>query len=109
MLFAQVGDPFAPGRNRVRRDTLWHQDDAVPGQTEPLYDSAVVSILGDRHAYELELAATIHFVHKLRDAPSRTELIQDVTNLKPRFESSQVDELYRELLEQGLLVSSSGS
>ena len=64
---------------------------------------SVIKTFGSRPAYELELAATIHFVRKLLpDAPT-DEVIDKVKSLKPRFDEGYILGRHSELECLGLL------
>ena len=57
----------------------------------------VVGAFGKRAVSELELAATIHYMIKLRPELSTAELIESVRALKPKFNEDYVHKVYSEL------------
>lgn len=70
----------------------------------------VANKFGTKGTPELELAATVHLVYTLlsrdwvgKDA-SRSDVVETVIGLKPRFNSSQIEEAYDELIKEGLLA-----
>ncbi len=72
---------------------------------QPFNDSidGVVNHFGQRAIPELELAATIHYVKKLRpDAPT-SQLLRMVGQLKPKFDQQYVSHVSSELERLGIL------
>ena len=63
----------------------------------------VIENLGSRPAYELELAATIHFVKNLLPASSTDEVVSKVEALKPKFSDDRIRDLQSELRDLGLI------
>ena len=66
---------------------------------EPFSESIddVMEAFGDKMTSELELAATIHYMIKLRPELSTAELIESVRALKPKFNEDYVHKVYSEL------------
>jgi uncharacterized protein YwgA len=63
----------------------------------------VIDTFGDWQTYELELAATIHFVKNLSSDSSTDEVLSKVKALKPKFEESYILERHAQLVQLGLL------
>ena len=63
----------------------------------------VVQTFGHRPLSELELAATIHFVDKLRPGESTQEVLAKVKALKPKFDAAYISKIHTELQKAGLL------
>lgn len=62
-----------------------------------------INIFGNKQAYELELAATIHFVSNLAPASSKDDIVDKVKSLKPRFEKDYISKFQSDLEELGFL------
>lgn len=62
-----------------------------------------VDIFGDRSISELELAATIHYMRRLRPKLDTDELLNVVRDLKPRFSVGYVSAIHAELKQLNLL------
>ena len=60
-------------------------------------------LFANKPAYELELAATIHFVNRLENRPSPKVLINLISHLKPKFTEEFIEGKYDELKTTGLL------
>ena len=72
----------------------------------PLYKESidrVVRTFATRPLSELELAATIHFITKLRPDESMEEVLTKVKSLKPKFTEGYIAEVNTELEQLGLL------
>lgn len=63
----------------------------------------VISMFGARETFELELAATIHFVKALSPQWRKDGVIETTQRLKPKFAQSFVEEWYDRLDQCGLL------
>ena len=63
----------------------------------------MLKLLGDKPAYELELAATIHFVSHILEG-SVSDRLAAVRRLKPGFDPEQIMSLYVELHDAGLMA-----
>ena len=74
---------------------------------EPFSESIddVVEAFGDKMTSELELAATIHYMTKLRPELPATELIESVRALKPKFDENYVSKAYNELEQLDLIFT----
>ena len=64
---------------------------------------SVIETFGGSPAYELELAATIHFVRKLLPDVPPEEVITRVKSLKPRFDEAYIRCRHSELERLGFL------
>ncbi|MBI2872989.1 MAG: hypothetical protein HYY00_07375 [Chloroflexi bacterium] len=62
----------------------------------------VSQLFAERPAYELELAATLHYVNHLLDPLQRSQLIEIVGSLKPRFDREQIAKMHEEMKAEGL-------
>ena len=71
----------------------------------PFKDSIaqVLSLVQGKVTSELELMATLHFVDSLNANPPVDKLIDTVKGLKPKFSSEHVKNVYRDLVDAGLL------
>jgi uncharacterized protein YwgA len=65
----------------------------------------IIGTFGHRSVPELELAATIHYMKKLRPSLPEDELIRMVKALKPKFDESYVSDVHAEMELLGLLIS----
>ena len=72
----------------------------------PYTDSidSVIDIFGHHRISELELAATIHYMKKLRPSLPTDELLALVRGLKPKFSEQYVCNVHSQLEELGLLA-----
>ena len=64
----------------------------------------VVATFGHRSVPELELAATIHYMNKLRPNVPDSELLSMVRALKPKFNENYVSGVHAEMEQLGLLT-----
>ncbi|MCE2464776.1 MAG: hypothetical protein J4G01_01650 [Dehalococcoidia bacterium] len=73
---------------------------------KPFKDSieGVINNFGQRAIPELELAATIHYVKRLRPEVSTSELVGTVGQLKPKFDQKYVSQVASQLEEIGILT-----
>ena len=62
-----------------------------------------IGMFGEREVFELELAATIHFVKALSPQWRKDRVIATTQRLKPKFTPSFVEEWYDRLEQRGLL------
>ena len=62
----------------------------------------ILSTFGNRPISELELAATIHFINKLRPDESTEEVLAKVKALKPKFDGAYIFKIYTDLKQLGL-------
>ncbi len=55
-------------------------------------------------ASNLELYATVHFVHNLLDEPIKESVVDDVYKLKPKFHRQTIRLAYDQLVKSGLII-----
>ena len=70
------------------------------------YEEAIESVVRAfryRPSFELELAATIHYMNELRPNWSTERLLETVRALKPKFDAEKVADAHSELKHLGLL------
>ena len=70
------------------------------------YEGALREVLhefGESSTSELELLATIHYVHKLSKQPTKNDVLFKVKSLKPKFDLVYVDRCYTRLDDLGYL------
>ena len=60
-----------------------------------------LSVLG---ASDLELLATVHFVHNLLKEPSKEKVLDNVARLKPKFSRDTIQAAYDQLVRNNLIV-----
>ena len=63
-----------------------------------------ISALSVLDASNLELYATIHFVQHLLDEPSKEEVLENVSRLKPKFPEGTIQSAYDRLVKTNLIV-----
>ena len=63
----------------------------------------ILDLFGTRPTSELELLATIHFVHNLTCRPTKEVVLRTVKALKPKFDESYIEACFTQLQTMGFL------
>ncbi len=99
----------------VHPDSLGYGFHIKPGATKPdenwlhiikPHTQSIRDILeefGNRPTSELELLATLHYVHNLTPRPTKVDVLQQVKALKPKFHESYIERCYVQLKDLGFL------
>ena len=99
----------------VRPDLMGYGFHIIPGTSQPekewtyvigQYEQSIKEVLeelGRRPTSELELLATIHYVHKLTPRPEKDDVLHKVKALKPKFDGSYIESCYIQLKQLGFL------
>ena len=70
-------------------------------RVEMIMEIDALSVLG---ASDLELLATVHFVHNLLKDPSKEKVLDNVARLKPKFNRQIIQSAYDQLVSNNLIV-----
>ena len=103
------------GHVEVRPDPSGYGFHITPGQLPPEGEwlrtvepfqgvlEEVLHEFGKRSTAELELLATIHYVHNLSKQATKNDVLLKVKSLKPKFDLAYVDRCYTRLSDLGYL------
>ena len=89
-----------PGK--MREDTL-HEGYEISKECDVALVDRVIDTLGSLETHIVELYATIHFVDKVKNSPSRGEVVGIVEKLKPKFPAETIEGAYDALRGASLI------